>query len=1107
MIDRNIDNSTKSNIYGTKKYCKDAKNIIYEYTDYHNAHPRIKMETPEDQDNFLNQVPHNTPRHTPPLKLEETAEETTGEQVTNGRGYSALGNLDTSAGNHQDSFFSAGNEIYILNYKKNENNNNNKTSLNYNCNTTSSPHYTTDIGHYSHKASDNPSNNNILPTRSKFIKYYKDTYILPPINLADFYNKTSTTTSLPTITTTLPTINTVNNNLAIHNYQYNSYEINKNYSNNSCYSSSCYNTRNYYNNNTRHSFVRFDNVYHSSNTYSSTKKFVPPIPLVNPNNNWVHQDLNNNHNSIDKFHKTSGYLSTYQLQTIEKMVNISESESTTKSNTTNLNISTNHLRENLHYNNDNDNNNNNNSDNNTINMKDIKFHMTDNKKSHLKKMSSSTNNDLPVDSNLSSIPMKSPKYINSKFDVLRSRRLLNPQTVPIIHNISTTNNNDSKKINTNKNFNDLDNAAAVLSTLRSSPFKFNDKKLLVSSSSSPSSSAILPSSNHQYGYNNNDINGYHNNNTTIKMHSSSFPTISENYSRPLLRINSRNYFINNETNDTKVGTFQSSNQNDNSENKINHNDMIKDNKIKLPPLGKRKIIANNINIANNIANITNTIVNTIAKSSIANININSTTDGYNQDLKHNTKMSNFDHIIEKNQNEENEENTNTGKAFLRSQDTNTVTWIKNGKKINKDLISPTNTPNKKISRSNRKITKNTDPDLIKRKSRRKKNSTANPKTTSLNDNFDTNGGSLINNTSSTLKSNSGEQDDVNITEEEDAGEEEDADEDEDEDISYRANIDINDSNENSNSNNNTTTNDTSNNLNQATTTKRKYRKKNRIAKNNKESNKESNNNKHEQTYFRSAKINNINNIPFKTNTLHLPSNDKKSIKILPLTAAIRSRTGCWICRLRKKKCTEEKPNCSNCERLKLECCYNLVRPDFVSDPELKKLKLQEIKLYTREAKRNAMKKRTGSHNATKNATKDFVKDNIHVFKEISTEVNEDKIKAFKEITTSFTNGKRKYTKNKNKNKDEPSKLEGSPIEKSSKSSENETDNQNENDNSTSNESVPVPEDNGSDTSTMNTSGSQSSSTDQYSSNLEDQKIEDNDIVVKTEESKKIPQLR
>lgn len=81
------------------------------------------------------------------------------------------------------------------------------------------------------------------------------------------------------------------------------------------------------------------------------------------------------------------------------------------------------------------------------------------------------------------------------------------------------------------------------------------------------------------------------------------------------------------------------------------------------------------------------------------------------------------------------------------------------------------------------------------------------------------------------------------------------------------------------------------------------------------------------------------------------------------TMGSRSRTGCWICRLRKKKCTEERPRCFNCERLNLECFYDVIKPDFVSDPQKKQMKLEEIKTKTKEAKRNAMRKKPSRGNS------------------------------------------------------------------------------------------------------------------------------------------------
>ena len=34
---------------------------------------------------------------------------------------------------------------------------------------------------------------------------------------------------------------------------------------------------------------------------------------------------------------------------------------------------------------------------------------------------------------------------------------------------------------------------------------------------------------------------------------------------------------------------------------------------------------------------------------------------------------------------------------------------------------------------------------------------------------------------------------------------------------------------------------------------------------------------------------------------------------------VRSTTGCWTCRLRRKKCDEEKPSCQRCNKLQLKC--------------------------------------------------------------------------------------------------------------------------------------------------------------------------------------------
>ncbi|KAK9385095.1 hypothetical protein V1515DRAFT_296557 [Lipomyces mesembrius] len=57
----------------------------------------------------------------------------------------------------------------------------------------------------------------------------------------------------------------------------------------------------------------------------------------------------------------------------------------------------------------------------------------------------------------------------------------------------------------------------------------------------------------------------------------------------------------------------------------------------------------------------------------------------------------------------------------------------------------------------------------------------------------------------------------------------------------------------------------------------------------------------------------------------------------------RSRTGCWTCRLRRKKCSEEKPSCAACLRLKLTCDGYGERPDFMKTAEAMNRKRDEIR--------------------------------------------------------------------------------------------------------------------------------------------------------------------
>lgn len=72
----------------------------------------------------------------------------------------------------------------------------------------------------------------------------------------------------------------------------------------------------------------------------------------------------------------------------------------------------------------------------------------------------------------------------------------------------------------------------------------------------------------------------------------------------------------------------------------------------------------------------------------------------------------------------------------------------------------------------------------------------------------------------------------------------------------------------------------------------------------------------------------------------------------------RKKTGCWTCRLRRKKCSEEKPACAECIRLGIQCYgYGGERPEFMKNPELGKKMKEGIKKITLTQKRRGYKQR------------------------------------------------------------------------------------------------------------------------------------------------------
>ncbi|KAK9469308.1 hypothetical protein V1512DRAFT_255953 [Lipomyces arxii] len=76
----------------------------------------------------------------------------------------------------------------------------------------------------------------------------------------------------------------------------------------------------------------------------------------------------------------------------------------------------------------------------------------------------------------------------------------------------------------------------------------------------------------------------------------------------------------------------------------------------------------------------------------------------------------------------------------------------------------------------------------------------------------------------------------------------------------------------------------------------------------------------------------------------------------------RSRNGCWTCRLRRKKCPEERPACSACIRLSLTCDGYGVRPEFMKSPQAMDSMRQTIRQNIR-----AYKTRQGSFDSSAEA--------------------------------------------------------------------------------------------------------------------------------------------
>lgn len=77
---------------------------------------------------------------------------------------------------------------------------------------------------------------------------------------------------------------------------------------------------------------------------------------------------------------------------------------------------------------------------------------------------------------------------------------------------------------------------------------------------------------------------------------------------------------------------------------------------------------------------------------------------------------------------------------------------------------------------------------------------------------------------------------------------------------------------------------------------------------------------------------------------------------IPIMSSSRSSTGCWTCRLRKKKCDEHHPQCLNCISRDITCYGYGLRPDWMDGASLEAEQVRNIK---RAAETNYKARRRG----------------------------------------------------------------------------------------------------------------------------------------------------
>lgn len=75
-------------------------------------------------------------------------------------------------------------------------------------------------------------------------------------------------------------------------------------------------------------------------------------------------------------------------------------------------------------------------------------------------------------------------------------------------------------------------------------------------------------------------------------------------------------------------------------------------------------------------------------------------------------------------------------------------------------------------------------------------------------------------------------------------------------------------------------------------------------------------------------------------------------RLSAMNGTLRSKQGCWTCRLRRKKCDEKHPFCSTCESLTITCYGYGSKPDWMDNGEGEKAMANSIKQIVKKTSRH-----------------------------------------------------------------------------------------------------------------------------------------------------------